>query len=412
MACLENQKILIGVTGGIAAYKIPELIRRLREQGAQVRVVMTASAQHFITATTLQAVSGHPVRDDLFDPAAEASMGHIELARWADLIVIAPASADCIARLAHGFANDLLTTICLASCAKLIIAPAMNQQMWANTAVQANVDTLIKRDVLIAGPASGEQACGDIGMGRLLEPAELLLVVMSCAKHQQKNKPFLNGVKILITAGPTREAIDPVRYLTNHSSGKMGYALAQAAVDAGAHVTLISGPTQLTDIHNARCIAVESALDMRQAVMERIEQQDIFIGAAAVADYSVDNICSEKIKKSKDAMALTLVRNPDIIAEIAHLDNKPFVVGFAAETNNVIEHARDKLQRKGMDMIIANQVGQGLGFQSDLNEASIINAAGEITALPLQPKMQLAEEIIRFVAFSTGQNADTPLIIK
>jgi len=389
MATLTNRHILLGITGGIAAYKAAELTRRLQNLGATIRVVMTSAAQQFITPLTLQALSGNPVHTDLLDPAAEAAMGHIELARWADLVVIAPASADFIARLAHGHADDLLTTLCLATPAPIAIAPAMNQGMWRDTSTQANIALLRERQVHLWGPADGEQACGDIGPGRMLEPDQLAQLAADVLPSR-----LLDGKRVLITAGPTREAIDPVRYISNHSSGKMGFALAQAAIDAGAQVTLIAGPVVLETPKHATRIDVESAQQMYDAVMERAHGCDIFIAAAAVADYRPSIVAANKIKKQHDEMTLTLVRNPDIVSAVAQLQPKPFTVGFAAETHNVDDYARDKLERKNLDLIIANNVAQpGIGFNSDNNAVTALWRDGELQ-IGERSKTLIARELI------------------
>jgi len=389
MATLTNRHILLGITGGIAAYKAAELTRRLQNLGATVRVVMTSAAQQFITPLTLQALSGNPVHTDLLDPAAEAAMGHIELARWADLVVIAPASADFIARFVHGHADDLLTTLCLATPAPIAIAPAMNQGMWRDTSTQANIALLRERQIHLWGPADGEQACGDIGPGRMLEPDQLAQLAADVFPSR-----LLDGKRVLITAGPTREAIDPVRYISNHSSGKMGFALAQAAIDAGAQVTLIAGPIVLETPKHATRIDVESAQQMYDAVMERANNCDIFIAAAAVADYRPIVVAANKIKKQHDEMTLTLVRNPDIVSAVAQLQPKPFTVGFAAETHNVDDYARDKLERKNLDLIIANNVAQpGIGFNSDNNAVTALWRDGELQ-IGERSKTLIARELI------------------
>lgn len=393
---LADKRILLGISGGIAAYKSVDLVRRLTERGADVRVILTSAAQEFITPLTLQAVSGNPVSHSLLDPAAEAAMGHIELAKWADLILIAPASADVIARLAHGLANDLLTTCVLASSAPIAVAPAMNQQMYKNIATQKNLATLKEHNFHIFGPGVGAQACGDTGAGRMLEPLELV------ALTEQLFSPVKNlqGLRISITAGPTREAIDPVRYISNHSSGKMGFALAQAAAAMGAEVTLISGPVQLATPAGVTRIDVQSAEQMHQAALSAAVQSDIFIGCAAVADYRVAEIAADKLKKGSEAeMQLTLVKNPDIIAAVAALpQQRPFTVGFAAETRNVLEYARQKLLNKRLDMICANDVSASdRGFKSDDNALSVIWHGGELD-LPKAPKQQLATQLITLIS--------------
>lgn len=397
MSRLNNRHIVLGITGGIAAYKAAELVRRLKERGALVHVVMTDAAREFITPLTLQALSGNPVHSSLLDPEAEAAMGHIELARWADLLLVAPASADFIAKLAHGQADDLLSTLWLACQSKKAIAPAMNQAMWADPATAANMDTLRARGIAIFGPGAGEQACGDVGLGRMLEPGEL-----ADLSESQFESRLLDGKRVLITAGPTREAIDPVRYISNHSSGKMGYALARAAADAGASVTLISGPVTLATPAGVERVDVESAQAMYDAVLARSAQSDLFIGCAAVADYRPATAVEQKIKKQADEMTLTLVRNPDIISAVAARADRPFTVGFAAETQNVLSYARDKLERKGLDAIIANDVSvAGIGFNSDQNEVTLVTAAGE-EALPRMGKQQLADALIAHLAQQLG----------
>ena len=390
---LAQKRILLGISGGIAAYKSADLVRRLKERGAQVRVILTDAAQHFITPLTLQAVSGNPVSTSLLDPAAEAAMGHIELAKWADIVLIAPASADVIARMAQGMANDLLTTCVLATAAPVAVAPAMNQQMYKNIATQTNLATLEAHNFYIYGPGVGEQACGDTGAGRMLEPLELV----SALENHFAAEQLLNNIKITITAGPTREAIDPVRYISNHSSGKMGFALAQAAAAMGAEVTLISGPVQLATPPGVTRLDVTSAQQMCDAAMAQAVQTDIFIGCAAVADYRVADIAVEKMKKQADQpLELKLVQNPDIIASVAALSqNRPFTVGFAAETQHVLQYARDKLARKKLDLICANDVsGSNLGFNSDDNAVTLVWSGGEL-ALPVQTKTALAGAILR-----------------
>lgn len=402
MQQLNNKQILLGVTGGIAAYKAAELVRRLQDYGATVRVVMTRAAQEFITPLTLQALSGNPVHCDLLDTEAEAAMGHIELARWADLVLVAPASADFMARLANGRADDLLTTVCLATDATIAIAPAMNQAMWRDAATQANLKTLISKSVAIFGPGDGSQACGDIGPGRMLEAA--ILAEMT-ADQFQSNK--LDGVKVVITAGPTREAIDPVRYISNHSSGKMGFALAQAAVEAGASVTLIAGPVCLTSPDRVKRIDVDSAEQMYQATMDNLANCDIFIGAAAVADYRPAESADQKIKKSAETLSIELIRNPDIIAAVASHQQRPFTVGFAAETQNLIGYAQNKLEKKKLDLIIANDVANTeIGFNSDNNAVTVIWNGGEKT-LPMTSKQQLSRCLLSEIAQRYRENEAT-----
>ncbi len=385
-------KVVVGVTGGIAAYKSAELIRRLREKEFEVRVVMTRAAREFITPLTLQALSGYPVRHDLFDEAAEAAMGHIELARWADVVLVAPASADFIAKLAHGFANDLLSTLCLATAARVIAVPAMNRQMWASGATQENCSTVLRRGVLLLGPAEGDQACGEVGPGRMLDPVE----IVSRLAQLTGGGPMAD-LSVLVTAGPTQEAIDPVRYVSNHSSGKMGYAIAQAAADAGALVTLVSGPTGLGVPSGAHRMDVLSAEEMYRTVMALAPEQDIFIGAAAVADYRPDDVKTQKIKKTSEEMVLRLARNPDILAAVAALPHPPFTVGFAAETENLEQHAREKLEKKSLDLIAANQVNApGIGFGSEDNALQLYWRGGS-KALPRSPKPAIARELIQVV---------------
>ncbi|MGL5119817.1 MAG: bifunctional phosphopantothenoylcysteine decarboxylase/phosphopantothenate--cysteine ligase CoaBC [Plesiomonas shigelloides] len=391
MSALTNKRVLLGISGGIAAYKCVELVRRLREQGAEVRVVMTTAAKAFITPLTLQAVSGHPVADDLLDPAAESSMGHIQLAKWADLVLLAPATADLMARMAAGMGNDLLTTLCLATNAPLAIAPAMNQQMYQAQVTQENIAKLAARGALIWGPAEGAQACGDVGPGRMLEPAELCQRVSQHFAQQQD----LAGIAVLITAGPTREALDPVRFISNHSSGKMGYAIAAAAAARGATVTLVSGPVNLPTPAGVKRIDVESALQMQSAVMTEVTHHQIFIACAAVADYRAACVAPEKIKKAGDEISLTLVKNPDIVAGVgAMTTQRPFVVGFAAETQNVEQYARDKLARKNLDLICANDVSlPGQGFNADQNALHLFWKDGQ-HSLALDSKAALGQQLM------------------
>ncbi len=400
MKQLSNRQILLGITGGIAAYKSAELVRRLKDHGADVRVVMTAAAMEFITPLTLQALSGNPVHTALLDPEAEAGMGHIELARWADLILVAPASADFMARLASGRGDDLLTTLCLATPAPIALAPAMNQGMWRDPATQANADTLRQRGVALFGPAAGEQACGDIGPGRMLEAEQLAELAAGLF-----NSRALDGICLSITAGPTREAIDPVRYISNHSSGKMGYALAEAAADAGARVTLISGPTQLPCPPRVTRVDVISADDMYQASIANMGSCDIFIACAAVADYRPAHIEEQKIKKQNTSMHIELVRNPDIVSAVASHDQRPFTVGFAAETQDVIHYAKGKLEKKNLDMIIANDVSDTrIGFNSDENSVTIIDPSGQ-QKLEQMGKRQLAKQLIDLIAARYAEQA-------
>lgn len=394
MTSLANKQILLGVTGGIAAYKSADLVRRLQEAGASVQVVMTPAAQEFITPLTMQALSGNPVHTQLLDPEAEAGMGHIQLARWADLVLIAPASADFMARLTQGMGNDLLTSICLATAAPIAIAPAMNQGMWRNAATQTNLDILIKRKIHIFGPADGGQACGDIGPGRMLEPLQLVDAAASLFTSGS-----LAGKKVVITAGPTREALDPVRYLSNYSSGKMGYALAQAAAEAGAMTILISGPTQLATPARVTRINVTSADEMLAASLQEAKGCDLFIAAAAVADYRPAQIAAQKMKKGEgDSLTLTLVKNPDIVASIAALASKPFTIGFAAESENLLEYARAKLARKNLDLVIANNISDNsIGFNSDDNAVTLVEK-NSTTEISQRSKHQLARELIALFA--------------
>ncbi|MCG6941890.1 MAG: bifunctional phosphopantothenoylcysteine decarboxylase/phosphopantothenate--cysteine ligase CoaBC [Thiohalocapsa sp.] len=392
----KSQKILLGVSGGIAAYKCPELVRRLVERGATVQVVMTEAAASFVTPLSLQAVSGRPVRSALLDPRAEAGMDHIALARWADQILIAPATAHLIARLACGLADDLLTTLVLASTAPVTVAPAMNQQMWQHPATVANVETLRRRGYRLLGPAAGAQACGETGPGRMLEPADIADALLADAAAG--TSAALAGRHVLLTAGPTREAIDPVRYVGNRSSGKMGYALAAALRRAGAEVTLVSGPTALPAPAGVTRIDVETAAEMHAAVMARARDAAIFVAAAAVADYRPAAPHPGKLKKHADTLTLELVRNPDILADVAALTaDRPFTVGFAAETDDVEAHALAKLHNKGLDMIAANRVGSGVGFEADDN-ALLVFWHGGRHALPMMPKPALAEALTALIA--------------
>lgn len=389
---LTGKNILLGVTGSIAAYKSAELVRRLREAGATVRVAMTENAKRFITPLTMQAVSGFPVHDDLFDVHAEAAMGHIELARWADMIVVAPATADFMTRLLNGHADDLLTTVCLASKAHIAIAPAMNQLMWKNASTQHNLQSLIAKNILILGPSSGSQACGDIGPGRMLEPTDIVAKLETIFAQS-----LLANTNIIITAGPTHEAIDPIRFITNNSSGKMGYALAESARDAGANVILISGPVHLAAPAKIKIEKVITANDMHAAVLRHLPDCQIFISVAAVSDYQMQTIAPQKIHKSEKNYQLTLIPTKDILADVARRKDKPFVVGFAAETENVIQSAKNKLQQKNLDMIIANQVSETMGMNSDDNAVTVIWNQHE-TFFPSSPKKQLARELISLIA--------------
>lgn len=407
---MSRKKIILGIAGGIAAYKTPDLIRQLKAAGAEIQVVTTRSARQFVTDTTLQAVSGKPVRDNLWDSDAEAAMGHIELARWAGLVLIAPATAEIISRLAAGAAPDLLTTLCLATEAPLVIAPAMNRVMWEHPAVVANCRTLAERGVRILGPAVGNQACGEVGPGRMLEPADIVAAVMTPAVDLEAGirSQVFRGMTVMVTAGPTREAIDPVRYISNRSSGKMGYALAAAARDAGAEVRLVSGPVSLPAPDNVSVIAAESAKDMFGAVHEHLDGVDIFIGAAAIADYRAAAISKDKIKKAGEEMSVAMVRSPDVLSSVARLSNRPFTVGFAAETGKLREHALAKLEQKNINMIVANLVGPERGFDSDDNAVDVFWKNGE-QSFPKMDKAKLAAELIELIAARYQDNigADT-----
>lgn len=392
MASLAGKHILLGVTGGIAAYKAAELTRLLRAAGAEVRVAMTQAATAFVAPLTFQALSGNPVHLDLLDPAAESAMGHIGLARWADLVLVAPATADFMARLRAGLADDLLATLCLAAEVPLILAPAMNQAMWSHAATRQNAAVLEGRGVVLLGPAAGAQACGETGPGRMLEPAEIVAALTGLMGGGP-----LAGLSVLVSAGPTREPIDPVRYISNRSSGKMGYALAEAAVRFGADVCLVSGPVALAAPRVRELAPVESADEMYQAVLARAATADIYIGAAAVADYAPTSNETRKIKKDAGEMTLALARTKDILAAVAGLASRPFTVGFAAETHNVEEYARGKLAAKSLDMVAANRVGRGLGFDADDNALFVCWQGGEAT-LPLAPKRTLAAQLLQLIA--------------
>ncbi len=393
---LSNQRILLGVSGGVAAYKAADLTRRLRDAGAQVRVVLTANAERFVSALTFQALSGEPVRGSLWDDSAEAAMGHIELARWAQHILIAPASANLIARLAHGLADDLLTTLCLASEAPIALAPAMNQQMWANVATQANLCVLRERGAAILGPDSGSQACGEFGAGRLLEPQKIV------AELAMLHTPGpMNGTRVLISAGPTYEDIDPVRFIGNRSSGRMGFALAQAAVEQGADVHLVAGPVHLATPPGVARVDVRSAREMQTAVMNQAKRCDIFIAAAAVGDYRPASVAKHKMSKRDGKLNLELEENPDIVAGVAALKPRPFVVGFAAETRQLEERARDKLETKHLDLIAANRVDDGHGFDVPDNEFLLLWADGK-QQLPRANKLDLAHALLKRIAELRG----------
>lgn len=412
---LGGKHILLGITGGIAAYKTPDLVRKLSAAGADVSVVVSAGGRRFVSSTALQAVSGNIVRDSLWDEAAEAAMGHIELARWADLIVIAPATANCLAKLAQGQADDLLSTLCLATTAPLVVAPAMNVRMWQHPATQANVTTLKHRGVHFLGPAEGAQACGEFGPGRMLEPEDITAALVQLPANTFQDSTFqdntfqdsqdsqtnlaqdLQDIHVVITAGPTREAIDPVRYISNRSSGKQGYAIAEQAAQRGARVTLVSGPTALPTPPGVDRVDVVSALDMLEAVTDRLEETQLFIGVAAVADYRIDNIAEHKIKKTddtKDGISLNLIANPDIIATVAANPDGPITVGFAAETNNGLEHARGKLLSKGLELIALNDVSDSrIGFRSNENALTLLWADGE-AQLARQDKTAIAASLL------------------
>ena len=393
MCSLLNKRIILGVTGGIAAYKSAEVVRRLQDRGAEVRVVMTPGAEEFLRPLTMQALSGHPVHTGLLDEKAEAGMGHIELARWADLLLIAPASADFIANMVHGRADSLLAAIYLATPAKVAIAPAMNQAMWSHSASVENINNLTRRGVTIIGPESGSQACGDIGPGRMEQPDSIIEQASSLF-----NSGILQGKKVVITAGPTREALDPVRYISNHSSGKMGYALAAAAIDAGADVTLISGPVALSIPEKCQGILVMSADEMQQAALEFAEGADIFIATAAVADYKAASIASEKIKSGDDKMTISLEKNPDIVSSVASTFEDLFVIGFAAESNDVETYAKGKLEQKHLDAIVANDISRAdIGFNSDDNEVSWIDTDSTIV-FSKRSKAQLARDLVAQIA--------------
>ena len=395
MLSFTNKRILLGITGGIAAYKCAELTRLLIKAGAQVRVGMTRAATEFITPLTMQALSGQRVHLDLLDSDAEAAMGHIELARWADLVLIAPATADFIARIAQGQADDILSTMVLATSAKIAIAPAMNQAMWADDSTMINLNMLVDRGYHIFGPAEGEQACGDVGPGRMMEPAQLLDLSASLFETGE-----LAGKNFVITGGPTREAIDPVRFISNHSSGKMAYALAAEAVAAGAKVTLISGPVNLPTPESVKRIDVISAAQMLGATHKAMTNCDVFIGVAAVADYRPVEIATQKIKKSDEQMQLTLVKNPDIISEVAQLKEKPFVVGFAAETNDIVSNGKDKLKRKNLDMLFANNANET--FNSDSIFVTALTKSSE-TALKAGNKNVVARNMLQLIATALNE---------
>lgn len=407
MTLFTNTNIVLGITGGIAAYKTPDLVRKLRAQGANVRVVLTQGGKEFVSALSLQAVSGNPVAESLLDPAAEAAMGHIELAKWADVILIAPATAQLMAKLTAGMADDLLTTLCLASTAPVVLAPAMNQQMWAATATQDNLNALQARPAVhFIGPAAGEQACGDIGLGRMVEPEQIVNCLSPIINSSVSQETVFKGVNITITAGPTREAIDPVRYISNHSSGKMGYALAEAARNLGANVTLISGPVNLSVPQNVDVTSVESAEQMLGCVLNNVKDCDIFIACAAVADYRPAMVETQKIKKNNQEMALTFIKNPDILGQVAALSEAPFTVGFAAETEHLAVHAQQKLTRKNINMIAANDVSnKDIGFNSEQNALQVF-WRDDNTLLPMTDKRTLARQLLKLIHQHYSRNTD------
>lgn len=398
---MQGKHILLGVTGGIAAYKSPDLVRRLRERGAEVQVVMTEAARRFVTPTTFQAVSGRPVRTDLWDAAAEAAMGHIELARWAHLVLIAPASADFLARIAAGLADDLLATLCLATEAPIAAAPAMNHIMWANAATRANVATLAARGVRLLGPAEGDQACGEIGAGRMLEPLEL-----ADRLEALLGGGALAGRRVLVSAGPTRERIDPVRFISNRSSGKMGFAVAQAAREAGASVVLVAGPVSLPTPAGVTRIDVESAADMLAAVLREVAGTDVFISTAAVADYRPARAAEQKIKKTSDTLDLSMERTADVLATVAARPERPLVVGFAAETQAVEQNARTKLMKKNLDMIVGNEVGHDKAFDCDDNELIVLSRSAR-HELGRADKLTLARGLVTLIARELEARAGT-----
>jgi phosphopantothenoylcysteine decarboxylase / phosphopantothenate---cysteine ligase len=395
---LINLKILLGISGGIAAYKSAELIRLFKKNGADVRVVMTHNATQFITPLTIQALSGNSIHIDLFDAGADNGMDHINLARWADVFIIAPASANIIAKMNHGLADDLLSTLYLAATCPIFIAPAMNQAMWSKAVTQTNLSSLQKQGVLTIGPDQGSQACGETGFGRMTEPTAICQYIIEhySQDNDKANKP-LHNLKIMISAGPTREALDPIRYITNRSSGKMGYAIAEAAIKAGADVTLITGPVSLSAPSHCACIAVESAAEMHEAVLSRAHDHHIYIAAAAVADYSPAQVNACKIKKQADNINLALIKTKDILADLTQLQKHPFTVGFAAETNDLANYALDKLKNKNLDMIAANLVGTAVGgFDSDVNALHVFWNNGDLV-LPMSDKNIIAAQLIDLI---------------
>lgn len=390
-------KVLLAVTGGIACYKSPEIVRRLMEHGIEVRVVMTRSACEFVKPLVFQAVSGHQVHTELLDEAAEAGMGHIELARWADILLVAPATANTLAKMAAGLADDLLSTICLATTARQMAAPAMNSMMWYHDATTTNLEVLKSRGVEILGPGDGSQACGETGTGRMLEPADIVQAIVNRADLENVDG-LLKNKNVVITAGPTREDIDPVRFISNHSSGKMGFALARAVALAGARVTLVAGPVALQTPAGVDRVDVTSASAMHEAVMQLAAGSDIFIAVAAVADYRVAKKSDRKIKKTSSDLVLKLERNPDILADVSGLDQRPLCVGFAAETDNLENYARDKMKRKNLDMIVANRVGvAGSGFNSDTNTVEVFWPGGS-QSFPARSKKNLALDLTVLIA--------------
>jgi len=394
---MKNKNIIVGITGGIAAYKSAELVRSLRSAGARVRVIMTKNAEKFITPLTMQTLSGETVYTEMFKQCFQNDLEHIALARWADSIVIAPATANFIAKLTYGLADDLLSTVCLATKAPIAIAPAMNKEMWQASITQKNIAALKKRNFFIFEPTSGIQACGEIGFGRMLEPQQILESIPKMFASQ-----MFYGKKVVITAGSTRENIDPVRYISNYSSGKMGYALAEAALDAGANVVLISGPTTLSCSEKIKRINIQTAAEMYKAVMQEISTSNIFISAAAVADYCPTNTKLHKIKKDSEKISIELQRTSDILAAVSSLGKKPFIVGFAAETKNLLRNAKEKLIKKKLDMVIANEVGEGLGFDSDDNTATILRKNSKTIKFPKMPKKELAQYIIKNIHSSVA----------
>ncbi len=401
----DKKRVLLGVTGGIAAYKACELTRRLIDHGVEVQVVMTESARQFVAPLSFQALSGRPVRTDLFDSAAEAAMGHIELARWADMIVVAPASADFMARLAHGLAPDLLSTLCLASAAPVVLAPAMNRLMWANPATRSNTELLRSRGIHCIGPGDGAQACGETGAGRMTEPGQVIEFLL---EHWPQREALLRGCRILINAGPTYEDIDPARFIGNRSSGRMGFAIAAEAARQGADTTLIAGPVQLETPEGVRRLNVRSAAQMRSAVLDEVGNCEVFIAAAAIADYRPADTRSRKIKRTSDNLGLELIPNPDIVAEVAALPRRPYVVGFAAETDDLLQHARAKLERKRLDMICANLIGvEGSGFEAECNEITLLWEGGQ-QSLPHAPKPVIARQILEAISQRTQCASPAP----